>query len=361
MENTAKTSQFNTAEKKLAREPSFFDLAVNLLSDLPERAQEIMKKRYGLMTQSAPQTLDGIGKNHKITRERVRQIIADSIKKILQNKNDASFEKGENKLVWTIENNNGIIEEEKLMEKLSGNDYREANAIAFFGVLSDKITILGEKDKIKKAWLVSKSALNKVLEINSIAEKILKDENKLLADKEIVEKINSRLEEKKAELPAEKILGYLNVLTGIKKNKFNKWGLSDWKEVSPKGTRERIYLVLKEKNNPLHFAEIAKLIDQYGLSKRKAHPQTVHNELIKDENFVLVGRGIYALKEWGYESGTIQDVLRDLLSKSKKPLTKEEVLDEVMKSRKVKKATVMINLNNAKFFEKVDNVYTVKR
>lgn len=339
---------------------SFFDLAVNLLSDLPERAQEIMKKRYGL-AQSAPQTLDGIGKDHKITRERVRQIISDSIKRISQKKNDASFKKAENKLVWTIENNHGIIEEEKLMEKLGGNDYREANAVAFFGVLSDKITILGEKDKIKKAWFVSRSALNKVLEVSAIAEKILKDENKLLIDDEIAEKINIRLEEKGAGLPSDKILGYLDVLTGVKKNKFGKWGIASWKEVSPKGTRERIYLVLKEKKSPLHFTEIAKLIDRHGLSKRKAHPQTVHNELIKDENFVLVGRGIYALKEWGYESGTIQEVLKDLLSKSNKPLAKEEILSEVLKSRKVKKATVMINLNNAKFFKKIDNVYTIKR
>lgn len=359
MNKTFKTGIDNGDLKKPTEVLSFFDLASNLLSDLPERSQEIVKKRYGLI-QSAPQTLDGIGKDHKITRERVRQIISDSVKKIIRKKNEAGFKKAENKILFTIENNNGIIEEGKLIEKLSGNDYREAKAVAFFGALSEKITITGGKDKIKKSWLVSKDTLNKVLEIGAVAEKILKSGNKLLTDAEIVEKIKSQLGEKN-NLTTEKILGYLEILTEIKKNKFGKWGIANWKEVSPKGTRERIYLVFKEKNTPLHFAEIASLIDQYGLSKRKAHPQTVHNELIKDARFILVGRGIYALKEWGYEKGTIQEVLEDILDKSEKPLTKEEVLNKVMKLRKVKRATVMINLNNTKFFQKVNNAYTIKR
>ena len=120
-------------------------------------------------------------------------------------------------------------------------------------------------------------------------------------------------------------------------------------------------MVLKESKKPLHFKEIAKLIDQYKLSDKKAHPQTVHNELIKDDKFVLIGRGIYALQEWGYKRGTIKEVLKDILKNSKKPLTKEEIFSEVLKLRKVKKATVMINLNNPNLFKKIGNTYTLKK
>jgi len=111
---------------------------------------------------------------------------------------------------------------------------------------------------------------------------------------------------------------------------------------------------------PLHFREIAKHIDMYKLGKKTAHPQTVHNELIKDERFVLVGRGIYALSEWGYKKGTVKDVLEDILKGAQSPLAKDVILDKVMTIRKVKKSTIVINLNS--YFEKVGkDAYTLKR
>ncbi|MFA6382966.1 MAG: HTH domain-containing protein [Parcubacteria group bacterium] len=354
MENTPKTSQNQEGKT------SFFDLANNLLSAESGRAQEIVRMRFGL-AQVEPQTLEKIGRENKITRERVRQIIGDVLKRLKQKKNEADFKVAEDKIVFTIGNNNGIMEESKLIEKLSSGEYKEANAVALFGALSEKIVIFEKKGEIRKSWAVSKDVLGKVQDVESIAKEIFGKEKKLLTDDEIVEKIGQRLAEKKAAFSREQILNYLAVLADVQKNKFGKWGIAGWKEINPKGTRERIYLILKEKREPLHFTEIAKLIDQYGLSKRKAHPQTVHNELIKDERFILVGRGIYALKEWGYKRGTIQEVLRDILDKSQKSLTKEEILTEVMKLRKVKKATVMINLNNSKIFEKANNAYTIKK
>ena len=110
-----------------------------------------------------------------------------------------------------------------------------------------------------------------------------------------------------------------------------------------------------------HARKIADLIDNYGLQKKKkSHPQTVHNELIKDKRFVLVGRGIYALSDWGYKKGTVKEVIEEILVKSGKPLTREEILLEVLKIRQVKKSTVIINLNT--FFARVGkNAYTVKK
>lgn len=339
---------------------SFFDLANSLLSAEPERAQEIIKRRFGL-SQQDPQTLERIGQEHKITRERVRQIISDVLKRIGQKKNDAAFKEAEERIVFTIEKNHGIIEERKLIEALSGGDYKEENAIGFFGALSGQITISEGKGEIKKSWLISSDVLKKVQKVAGAVKAIFEKERTLLADDKIAERVNQQLGGEKISFSKEQILSYLSALANVQRNKFGKWGMAGWKEVNPKGTRERIYLVLKEKNEPLHFSDIAKLIDQYGLSHKKAHPQTVHNELIKDDRFILVGRGIYALKEWGYKTGTIQDVLKDILTKSPKPLNKDEVLEEVLKIRKVKKATVMINLNNQKIFEKTNNFYIVKK
>lgn len=352
----------NPRENKTASQPqgqSFLELAKAVLAAEPERAREVVQKRFGLI-QNGPQTLEKIGRDYDITRERVRQIIADVLKKVSAKSADSHFQKAEEKIIFTIRKNYGIMEERKLIDELSGGSELEANALVFFGEVSKAFSVKEENGLIKKTWSISEEAARQAAEVARAIVEILKKEGKLLSDSELIGKFNQNGALKNKYSEAE-VLNHLNVLAGVKKNAFGKWGLIGWKEVNPKGTRERIYLVLKEKKKPLHFTEIAKLIDAYKLGKRQAHPQTVHNELIKDERFVLVGRGIYALKEWGYEAGTIKDVLEDILQKSQKPLNKDEILTEVLRQRKVKKATIMINLNNPKIFTKEHNLYTLKK
>ncbi len=74
-----------------------------------------------------------------------------------------------------------------------------------------------------------------------------------------------------------------------------------------KGMRDYAFLVIRKHGSPIHFREVARQINL--VFKKKAHTATTHNELIKDPRFVLVGRGLYALKEWGYMSGVVKDVI----------------------------------------------------
>jgi DNA-directed RNA polymerase delta subunit len=148
----------------------------------------------------------------------------------------------------------------------------------------------------------------------------------------------------------------------VQQNVFSKWGLYTWSDIKPRGTREKAYLVLKNKKKPMHFRQIATLIDEAGLHSKhsQSHPQTVHNELIKDERFVLVGRGIYALKDWGYAPGTVKEVIHDILSKNGVPMKKQEIIEAVLKVRQVKTTTIAINLNT--FFEKsASGLYSIKK
>ncbi len=253
-----------------------------------------MRKRLGL-AQKDPQTLEKIGRDYDITRERVRQIIADALKKIAAKNNDIDFRKAEDRIVFTIDENDGIMEEQKLIAKLGAGSALEANAVVFFGMASGKIKITDEGGLLKKSWIVSREAVEKVKEIAEALKRIFEKNRDLLLDGELCEKIFSARPDLKNKYAKKELLNFAGVLARVEKNAFGKWGLKSWEEVTPKGTRERIHLILKEKKRPLHFSEIAKLIDDYKLGKRQAHPQTVHNELIKDERFVLVGRGIYAL------------------------------------------------------------------
>ena len=346
-----------TVEKETAQEVfDFLAMAEKMLTDLSPRSEEIIRRRFGLLSKRG-ETLEHIGQRHNITRERVRQIIAEAVKNIAQKSSQEHFLIAEEKIVFTIIQNGGIIRETDAIEKIKAKSHQEANAIKFFVSCSKKIFEVEEKGILEKSWVISTDIVASIKKLISEAEKTALKEKKLLLDAEILDSLASLV----PEIPREQIMNFLSVSERVKKNKFGKWGIVDWMEVTPKGTREKVYLILKEHRKPLHFTEIAGLIDKYELSKGKAHPQTVHNELIKDERFVLVGRGIYALSEWGYFSGTIKDIIEVILRRSDRAMKKEEIIAEVLKMRKVKKTTIMINLNNRKFFKKQGDLYSIKK
>lgn len=351
-----KASKIADSSQISDKKPDFFGLANQILSFLPERTRDIFKRRYGLSSEKG-ETLESIGASYNITRERVRQIVSDARKNVLANLAGTGFSKIENDLVFTIEKNNGIIREDKIVNMFNWDGIATANAVKFLASCSEKIKITEENELLERAWTVSSRIQDKAEKVAEVAENILKSEKKTLDSKIIVEKIRSNF----SEMTDGEVANFLEASVRVKKNKFGKWGIYNWPEISPKGTREKVYLVLKENKKPLHFTEIAKLIDEHGIGKRKAHPQTVHNELIKDDRFVLIGRGMYALAEWGYEEGTIKDVLEDIIGKSKHPMGREEILEEVMKRRKVKKSTVLINLNNRGLFQRINNAYVLKK
>lgn len=158
----------------------------------------------------------------------------------------------------------------------------------------------------------------------------------------------------------------LEVAKRIEPNWENAFGLVDWPEIRPRRLGDKIYLVLRKEGQPRHFLEVTDLINQLNkkigdlasqLVSRLALPQTVHNELIRDERFILVGRGLYALQEWGYEPGTVKEVIAHILSESGHPLTREEIIDRVLEQRIVQETTILLNLSREEDFEKLPDGY----
>jgi hypothetical protein len=359
LDNKEKNRNLKESQKvKSGKKSSFsFLLALdNLLRQLPERSQVIIKKRFGLGGEKI-QTLEKTGKFFGITRERVRQIITDSLKKISQNKNHPDFVKAQSVLFFTISKNSGIMKQVDIVNKFSQGKEKEVNALNFFGLCFPR-SFFWESEDIEKSWILDKAVIEKVKKVKTAAEAVLIEKGKPLKDGILTDAIENKIPENN--LTRKEIADFLQVLKRIKSNKFGKWGLADWQEINPKGTREKIYAVLQEEEKPLHFSQITKLIDRFKLGKKPAHPQTIHNELIKNDQFVLIGRGIYALKKWGYLEGTVEDVLRKIIKNSQTPLKKEDILSEVFKMRQVKKATVLINLNNDDVFVKENNYYRLK-
>lgn len=334
---------------------SYFLALEKLFSKFPERPKNIIKNRYGIKNED-PKTLEEIGKEFKITRERVRQIIKETLRKT-KKQEDGSLNNILDKLKFTIQEKNGIIKETNLLS--DSFELKEKGSLKFFLDLFDGISFKEIPGELEKSWSTENFDHNEWRKVKNEVIDILEKTKKPLTDQEIFKVMK---ESKIPDIGQKKLFDYLDVSSEIKKGSFEKWGLRSWDEITPKGTREKIYLVLKETGKPLHFKEIAGLIDKHKLGKKKkTHPQTVHNELIRDKRFVLVGRGIYALSEWGYKKGTVKEVIEDVLMKNcDKPMKREEILDEILKMRKVKKSTILINLNN--FFQRAGkNEYSIKK
>ncbi|MEA2112473.1 MAG: sigma factor-like helix-turn-helix DNA-binding protein [Patescibacteria group bacterium] len=330
-------------------------ISKKLLVDLPERSQDIIIRRYGLDKGAKKNTLDAIGKQYGVTRERVRQIENYSLKNIKKSDNFRSTETEAvlNELVDVINSLGAIVAEDELLNHLS-SDKQVQNHLLLLLILGDSFVKEKENTEFKSRWFVDKKLSKDVL---TILKKLHKefDVDKLLPESEVISLVykNAKLKAQNEEYAKR----WLSLSKVIDKNPFDEWGLSKSPDVKVKGIRSHAYLVVRQNGSPMHFKEVANMIQKH--FNKKVHVATCHNELIKDERFVLVGRGLYALSEWGYTEGIVRDVIRNILEKEG-PLSKDEIIDKVLKERYVKGNTVVVNLQNSDFFKKnKDGLYHI--
>lgn len=358
MKHAAKQAVAKPASHASEMETDFAALESHFLEKLPVRSREILSARYGFSGKK-PKTLEEIGRQYGITRERVRQVVCSALEALSRAiEGDRKLSAAGERILSTLKSKNGIMTEDDLIAALSENKTEAGMLMAFLDAMPG---IVYEKadEHHERIFRLKSVSLERWRKIKDAARAVLSEAKEVLSGRTLYTRAAKALD---VEVAEEEFFDALRAAKEIKQNVYKKWGLSQWSEVRPRGTREKAYLVLKTAGKPLHFREIATLIDEHGLhgrKKRKSHPQTVHNELIKDKRFVLVGRGTYALSEWGYKRGTVKDVITEILKKAKRPMTKDEILEEVLKVRQVKKSTVIINLNS--FFERVGrSTYALK-
>jgi DNA-directed RNA polymerase delta subunit len=297
-------------------------------------------------------TLEEIGGIYGITRERVRQIISVLLGNVRARRYPTSLEEVSKRIEWTLKNKSGIMEEGAFFLAVAGDDAKEQGAIRFFlAVLLERFRSLETKSLLPSIAVASFSE-EVWRTVNDAAKNIFAEQGSSLSEAEILKQLDKQAIFKTCEQKT--LLDFLMVSKDCKRNPFGQWGLPEWSDIRPRGTKDRAYLVVRAEGKPLHFREIATKIDASGLQKpgRVTHPQTVHNELIKDSRFVLVGRGTYALVDWGFRQGTVREVIEGVLREQKKSLSRDEIVSEVLKVRDVKASTVVINLNS--FFVRVE-------
>jgi len=315
---------------------------------LSPKTKDIFDRRFGVKI-GQPETLEAIGKTFGITRERVRQIEEAGFSHVRKN-HGAELDSVYANFANYFKQQGGFKREENVLEELGGKSQKPY--VLFLLTLGEQFSRVCEKKDYSYFWANMPDAENKVK--STLNELVLKMQK---VGKPIpVENFYAEIASKQG-LSQPAILAYLEVSKRIQPSKEGVLGLIEWPEIKPRGVKDKAFLVFKKHGKPLHFTEVAKLIDKfdYNMPNKKTYPQTVHNELIKDARFVLVGRGTYALSEWGYVPGTIKDIITKVLADKNEPMEKDELVKEVLLQRFVAKNTVLMNLNNKKHFEKDGN------
>lgn len=316
------------------------NIVARLLASIPGKNREVIERRFGIGRDSA-ETLESVGRSYGITRERVRQIQEYGINRLMT-KSGAPMHLSEifGNIEEYIKLKDGVAKEADLFNDLVKPD--ESAHLALALRLMPNIVISKETDDIHTRYAVSKTALIQSEAIVANVHATLAKQGKPISFSDLAKLANENI---------------LSLSKRIKKSPFGNYGLSVWPSITPRGVRDKAHLVFEREGKPLHFKDMSALIDKYfggGSPARATHPQTVHNELIKDPRFVLIGRGLYALAEWGYEPGTVKDVLVQILKKQGKPMFKEEILGVISEKRFVKPNTIFLNLQNKNYFKKVE-------
>jgi predicted transcriptional regulator len=311
-----------------------------------DREKDILFTRFGLEGDS--KTLQAIGNKHKITRERVRQIVNNGVSKIKTNCTTESTKKAIKKIEDNVIKNGGFATLDFLSLNLTDNTADQANGLKFIASLSNKMTYSQTTIENHEGFRLNTLKPKDIKNINDQVIKILKDKNKVMTTESLAKMVSREKSLVNASLSAS------NKLMKIQKDK---WGLVSWPQINPKSIKDKSTYIMKSHGKPIHYHELSERITKMGT--KKVTKQSVHNELIKNEDFILVGRGIYALAEWGYEPGIVEEVIVRVLEEAGEPLHKNIIIEKVLERRIVKPSTIVLNLQKPKFKKISKKVYTL--
>jgi sigma-70-like protein len=339
MEESAQATPANTLKTAVTDTLAIID---------QEREREIITRRFGLLDRR--ETLEQIGELLGITRERVRQLekaILIRLKIAAEDSKIPAINEVERTIIRDLSENGRVARIQDITKRIVGDksDARHQAHVAFVAELSPKLTVISENDHYHHTVGIKEHGDEK--KIKGYIDEIVKTVKKHGEPLEI-ELLHSQLSHEHPD-HVRALAGASKHLAHLKDN----WGLVKWPTVNPKNIRDKIYVILAENGKPMHFSEIAQSIKASDFKRRNVTTQAIHNELIKDKRFVLIGRGIYALDNWGFSKGTVADIIVDILKKSDEPLHRDEIVKRVLKSRQVKETTILLNLQSKSQFKRV--------
>ncbi len=313
-----------------------------------EREREIITRRFGLFDRR--ETLEQIGELLGITRERVRQLekaILTKLKTAAESGKINTVSNLEKVFIRNLTEMGRVARVQDLADKILGGTSSQLDRarVGFIAELAPKLTVVEGNDNYFQSVGIREYGDDKKIrsEVDQIVAAIKKHGEPLT-----IEELHDKLSYQHPDY-VRALASVSKLLAHLKDN----WGLIKWPTVNPKNIRDKIYVILEDNGKPMHFSEIAASIKGSSFKRKDVTTQAIHNELIKDSRFVLIGRGIYALDSWGFNKGTVADIIADVLKKSPSPLHRDEIVKRVLKSRQVKETTILLNLQSKDQFKRV--------
>lgn len=325
--------------------PQIVDNALEVLS---EREKDVVLRRFSLQGREK-ETLDRIGRSYDVTRERVRQIEVEAMKKLSVLYSDPNL-KVLHALAWGILEKNGrIMEEDRLISEMI-KSFASTSIVDMPGI---KLSLQMSPHMLKKDrnqffrsfWRTSEIRLPEIKNCARQLKKALKAQKEVMSVSELQ---NAVLTEMQDIAPS-----VLRIDFEFKETPQG-WGLSKWRDINPRSIRDKIMVTLRKHGKPMHFRDVVKHVTEDFPSRKTVTSQAIHNELIRQDGFPLVGRGLYGLQEWGMASGTVADLLVEVFEDADgRPLGRKEIIEKVLEKREIRLGTISLNLQKYECFVRV--------
>ncbi len=346
------TAQAATAKSQLNL--NLQELLGDLFLVLTQKETEVIKRRFALAGQSK-QTLERIGKHFNVTRERIRQIESIALSKLKRTVRTTRLNDVNDMAKGILRAHGGLMLSTELvssvLKRLPGSQLIDGSILKLSFSIDNEMASEGRSQTYKPFWRLSNLSMDDISTIVDMGVKFLNKRHSCMKATEVISSIQS-MPAFQGRVPSpELIVSCLSIDERLKEIPEG-WGLTEWRFVRPRSIRDKVEIILKKSGRPMHFMEIANSIKEAGFDHKNVTVQAVHNELIRYPQFVLVGRGLYALREWGYEPGTVADVIENIL-KQKGALSKKQIIEEVSKQRTVKVGTISLNLQKMPYFVRV--------
>lgn len=320
---------------------------------LTDKEKEVVVKRFSLNNKDK-QTLESIGKSFNVTRERVRQIEKIALGKLRRTVNSTKLRFIHEVAEAILKENGGLLLEDDLVDRILSMIEKavdvDSHIVRLALTICPNISSIEKNKQYRLAWHLATIPATAIKDALKTANQALKSNKDVLSSTQLVEGMKAAADAS-LELSEAFFASALGIDERIKEVEEG-FGLMTWRHINPKSIRDKALIVLRREGKPLHFVDIAERITDYAFDHKTVTTQAVHNELIRYPQFVLVGRGLYALKEWGYQDGTVTDIIEALLEK-KSPMSKQDIIKGVLKQRQVKKGTISLNLQKNPQFVRV--------
>lgn len=333
----------------------------DILKSLSEKEKNVIERRVWIKWEK--ETLQNIGNSFSpsITRERVRQIEDSWIKKIWRIIKASLLTKIQSVSIEFLKLHWGVMSKDRLINNVIKelNIDSDVNHSIIEMIIQSDFEIKKSKQKLgcQIYFYLPNISKNDIENVYKEALKILKKKKDVVTKNSLFENVLNWLSKPVSITFIDSSLELFDDIVYWEENLV--W-LTKWKILNPKTLKDKAIYVMKKEKTPMHFVEISNKITQ--MLEEKVKVNTIHNELIRNNEFVLIWRWIYALKEWGFNPGTVLDVISSILEKNWEPMSTEEITKEVLKIRNVKQTTIYMNLQNKKAIERVGrNYYQLKK